>query len=197
MSTRTATSSGCSDLDEPVRLTTPRLDLVPLRVEDAQEMAVVLADDALYHFIGGGAPTVGELRERYRRQVAGRSDDGTEIWHNWTVRRRTDDRAVGTVQATITADGRAAEIAWVIGIRWQGQGYASEAAAGVVDRLGRLGVRTVTAHVHPDHAASAAVAARAGLLPTDAVEDGERVWRSVLGRAKAREDPSKADHEPE
>ena len=158
-------------------------------------MEVVLAGDALYHFIGGAAPTVVELRERYRRQVGGRSDDGTEIWHNWIARRRTDDRAVGTVQATITADGRAAEIAWVIGVPWQGQGYASEAATGVIARLERLGVRTVTAHVHPDHAASAVVASRAGLAPTEVFEDGERVWRSVLGRAQAREDPAQSDEE--
>jgi RimJ/RimL family protein N-acetyltransferase len=158
-------------------------------------MEVVLAGDALYHFIGGAAPAIGELRERYRRQVGGRSDDGTEIWHNWIVRRRADDRAVGTVQATITADGRTAEIAWVVGLPWQGQGYASEAAIGLIDQLERLGVRTVTAHVHPDHAASAVVASRAGLAPTEVIEDGERVWRSVLVRAQAHEDPGLSDEE--
>ena len=159
-------------------------------------MAVVLADDELYDFIGGAAPTVGELRERYRRQVAGRSDDGTETWHNWIVRRRADELAVGTVQATITDGGRTAEIAWVIGVPWQGQGYASEAASGLIDRLQQLGVRTVTAHVHPGHGASAAVATRAGLAPTEVIEDGERVWRSVLARAQAPEDPTQSDDEP-
>ncbi len=36
---------------------------------------------------------------------------------------------------------------------------------------------TITAHVHPDHAASARVAELASLLATDEVDDGERVWR--------------------
>jgi RimJ/RimL family protein N-acetyltransferase len=39
------------------------------------------------------------------------------------------------------------------------------------------GVGTITAAIHPDHDASAAVAARAGLVPTADVVDGERVWR--------------------
>ena len=160
-------------------------------------MAIVLADDELYAFIGGAAPTVAELRERYRRQAAGRSDDGTETWHNWIVRRRADDRAVGTVQATITDDGRTAEIAWVIGLAWQRQGYAGEAAAGLVDWLERRGVHIVTAHIHAEHAASAGVAARAGLVPTGSVEDGERVFRSVLGRSQAAEEPAKADDQPD
>ena len=46
--------------------------------------------------------------------------------------------------------------------------------------LAAHGVRTVTAHVHPAHDASAAVAARIGLEPTTIVEDGERLWRAHL-----------------
>jgi hypothetical protein len=65
----------------------------------------------------------------------------------------------------------------VIGEPWQGRGYASEAAQGMVGWLTRHGVRTVTAHIHPEHEASAAVADRVGLKPTLTVEDGERVWR--------------------
>ena len=87
------------------------------------------------------------------------------------------DAAIGYVQATVTAAGGVADVAWVIGVPWQGRGFASEAAAALVAWLRAEGVRVVTAHVHPEHAASAAVAARAGLVPTDEIEDGERVWR--------------------
>jgi RimJ/RimL family protein N-acetyltransferase len=38
------------------------------------------------------------------------------------------------------------------------------------------GVTTITAHVHPDHHASARVAERAGLVPTDEIGDVELVW---------------------
>ncbi|MFC6899691.1 GNAT family N-acetyltransferase [Nonomuraea dietziae] len=118
------------------------------------------------------------LRARYTRQVAGRSPDGLEEWRNWIVRRGHDGQAVGYVQATITEQGRRAEIAWVIGLAWQRRGYASQAATALVAWLFDRGVEQVVAHIHPDHAASAAVAAKAGLSPTDQFDDGERLWRA-------------------
>lgn len=51
------------------------------------------------------------------------------------------------------------------------------AARGLVAWLRELPVRTIAAHVHPDHAAPAAVAAAAGLTPTGRVHDGELEWR--------------------
>ncbi|MFJ6723378.1 GNAT family N-acetyltransferase [Streptomyces sp. NPDC091281] len=160
---------------EPFR--TPRLDLLPLRVADAEEMAEVLGDPALHVFIGGAPSGAEALRARYERLVAGSPDPG-ETWWNWVVRQRGDARAVGTVQATVTEGGRLAEVAWVIGTPWQGRGIASEAARGLVAHLRTRGVRTVVAHIHPDHHASAAVATAAGLSATEETQDGEVRWRS-------------------
>ncbi len=98
------------------RLTGPRLDLEPPRVDHAQEMAPLLDDPGLHAFIGGQPASAGELEVRYRRQVVGVSPDGSQRWLNWVLRCRQDGRAVGTVQATVTEeqDGPAAEIAWVV-----------------------------------------------------------------------------------
>lgn len=43
---------------------TERIDLLPLRVEQAEEMAGVLSDPALHDFIGGAPDTSTELRSR-------------------------------------------------------------------------------------------------------------------------------------
>ena len=158
-----------------------RLDLTPLTVRDADEMSVVLADPRLHEFIGGRPDSLSELRERYRRWVAGPGDGRTE-WLNWIVRRRADGAAVGTVQATLetSADGRrSATVAWVTGVPWQGRGYASEAARALVDWLRARGVERISANIHPGHQASAAVARRAGLHPTVERTDGETVWRTL------------------
>lgn len=138
-------------------------------------MVGVLADPALYAFTGGEPPSEASLRRRYERQVVGRSPDGSQEWLNWIVR-DADGVAVGYAQATVTEDGARGEVAWVIGTPWQSRGYAGEAAAAVVEWLTRRGVTGVTAHVHRDHAASRAVARRAGLTPTDDVHDGEQLW---------------------
>ena len=154
-----------------------RLWLVPLAVSDAEEMVGVLSAGALYTFTGGEPPGLDELRARYTRQVAGRSPDGSQEWHNWIIRREPGGQAVGYVQATVVDGGRQAEIAWVVGVDWQGQGYAAEAARALVAWLDSRGVTIIKAHIHPDHASSAAVARRAGLAPTAHFDDGEQLWQ--------------------
>lgn len=161
---------------DPIR--TARLDLVPLRVDHAEEMAAVLSDPALHTFIGGAPLTPEQLRARYERLVAG-SPDPTTTWLNWVLALHTDATLIGTVQATITGKHEA-EIAWIVGTPWQGQGLASEAARGLVTWLVRHYVRTITAHIHPSHTASAAVATAAGLTRTEEEHDGETVWRLSL-----------------
>ncbi|MER5381673.1 GNAT family N-acetyltransferase [Streptomyces sp. NPDC002688] len=164
----------------PLRASTSRLDLVPLRVEHAEEMADVLSDPALHTYIGGAPASPGALRSRYERLVAG-SPDPAVVWCNWVLRARTEGCLVGTVQATVS--GEVAEIAWVVGTPWQGRGYATEAARSLVPLVtGAFGVRTVIAHVHPAHHASAAVAAAAGLSPTGTLQDGELRWELTVRR---------------
>ncbi|MGX1883335.1 GNAT family N-acetyltransferase [Streptomyces sp. NPDC055287] len=169
----------------PIRaevITTARLDLLPLRVSHAGEMAAVRSDPRLHTFIGGAPATPHELRERYARLVAGSPRPGVS-WCNSVVSLRDEECLVGTVQATVAADGRksAAEIAWVVGTPWQGCGIAPEAASGLVAWLVRdATVGTVAAHVHPDHHASAAVAAAAGLARTGRRHEGEVAWELRL-----------------
>jgi RimJ/RimL family protein N-acetyltransferase len=159
--------------------TTARLVLKPLTESDADEMAEVLADPALYAFIGGEPPTLDALRARYARLAVGHSPDGTQEWVNWIARRVVDGAAVGTVQATIVDDGRHADVAWVLGTSWQGHGYAVEAAAALVAWLRDRGVAEIRANIHPEHAASARVAERIGLSPTGELDDeGEQIWRA-------------------
>jgi RimJ/RimL family protein N-acetyltransferase len=145
-------------------------------------MAGVLGDPALYEFTGGAPPSLGELRARYARLAAGAPVGGT-VWGNWVLRVRAEGVLSGYVQVTIR--DAVAEVAWVVGTPWQGRGIAGEAARGLVGRLGRLPLRAVVAHVHPDHRASAAVAASAGLVRTDLIHDDEAVWRLDLTPPRA------------
>lgn len=166
------------------RLLTGRLALDPLRVEDAEDMAVVLADPALYTFIGGEPPSVERLRDRFGRMIAGPGpDDAGQVWHNWTVRLRAPGDepaagpAVGTVQATVTPAGATSDVAWVVGTGHQGLGLATEAATAMAGWLLSTGVRRLVAHIHPEHAASEKVAQRIGLLATGTFDDdGEQLW---------------------
>jgi RimJ/RimL family protein N-acetyltransferase len=155
-------------------LTTDRLALPRLRVSDAREMQTVLADPGLYRFTGGSPPSLEQLEQRYRGQIAGPHTPDVS-WHNWIVRSRAEGSAVGFVQATVTRD--TADVAWLIGVTWQRQRIAVEAASAVCDWLSTQGVRRLTAHIHPDHVASAKVARRLGMVATgDLDTDGEQIW---------------------
>lgn len=164
-------------------ISTGRLDLLPLHVEHAEEMAAVLSDPALYAFIGGTPDTPQVLRSRYQRMTAG-SPDPAVSWLNWVIRLRDEACLTGTAQATIRSSGHGplAEIAWVMGTPWQGRGIATEAARGLVDWLSQQPVQTVIAHIHPEHQASAAVATAAGLTPTDEWHEGEIRWHRSIRR---------------
>lgn len=149
-----------------------------MSIEHAAELAGVLDDPALHAFIGGLPETVDELRVRYARWAAG-SPDPHVRWGNWAVRLASADCLTGTVQATI--QGETAEVAWVVGTRWQGRGIATEAARGLLgwlrgEGMRGEGMRTVAAHVHPDNVASARVARTLGLRPNGREQDGEVEW---------------------
>ncbi len=168
----------------PEPIGTARLLLTPIEPGHADEMAGVLADPALYAFTGGGPLTRQALRDRYRRLAAG-SPDPQVTWGNWVIQVRAAGQLAGYVQATITPGdgtepGPVAEVAWVVGPAWQGQGLATEAARALIGWLGRQGAGTIVAHIHPGHHASAAVAAAAGLSPSGDWHDGERRWQRVL-----------------
>lgn len=167
-------------------LETSRLALEPLRVDHAEEMAPLLADAELYTFTGGAPPTLDELRARYVRQASGRSPDGVESWLNWIVRRRDDGQVVGFVQAAISPDPPppapvTAVLAWVLGARFQRQGYAREAAGALVVWLGSVGVERLAAYINAEHAGSMGVARALGLEPTSDRVDGEVVWERLIG----------------
>jgi RimJ/RimL family protein N-acetyltransferase len=167
---------------EPERLTTARLVLEPLRVAHAREMVSVLDDPLLRRYVGGESATLGELEARYARQVRGRSADGAQRWVNWVVRLRSSDAAVGFVQATIDAESGVADLAWVVGSRFQGRGLAGEAASAMASWLRRSGVTGLTAHIHPGNSASEGVARSVGLEPTATVVRGEVRWVAVPTR---------------
>ena len=157
---------------------TERLDLEPLAVTHAAELAPLLDDASLHEFTGGAPLSAAGLAARYARLAARRSPDGQQLWGNWVMRVRATGAAAGVVQATLPAGGPAAgpaEVSWVVVRAAQGHGYAKEAARNLVAMLQEAGW-TVVAHVHPGHLASQQVARAAGLSPTADICDGEVRW---------------------
>jgi RimJ/RimL family protein N-acetyltransferase len=163
-------------------LTTARLDLVPLAATDAEELFPVFDDPALGRWTGESPPAdVEALRRRFAAWEAGPPEGRPERWLNWTMRTRADGRAVGHLQSTVV--GETASMAWVVGTAFQGQGFATEAARALVTWHRPTGIAASEASIHPGNVASQVVASRAGLHPTDRIDDGEVVWSAAAGAA--------------
>jgi len=167
------------------RIVAPRVVLEPLRRGHADEMARLLDDRRLHRYTGGSPLPLAELRARFALLERARSPDYAAGWLNWIVRRHESGAAVGTVQATLHAEGTHlwADIAWVVGTAHQGQGLATEAARAMTRWLERRGVAPVRAHINPEHRASVGVAQQLGMHRSGISIEGEEVW-SVRSAAR-------------
>lgn len=74
-------------------------------------------------------------------------------------------RMIGTMYFKLASvDDRSAEIGWLLDPRFQGRGYAAEAAALLLDlAFGELGLHRVHAELDPRNAASVALCLRLGM----------------------------------
>jgi RimJ/RimL family protein N-acetyltransferase len=163
--------------NNPMPIVTDRLILTPLQLSDSEEMHLVLDHINLHTFTGGEPLSLDELQKRFAKLESGSGRD-TETWVNLIVRLKPEKIAIGYVQATIyNEDLPCADIAWVIGISWQGKGYATEAATALVTWLQNQGINEIRANINPSHEASKAIARRLGMHPTDVQVDEETQWK--------------------
>jgi RimJ/RimL family protein N-acetyltransferase len=112
---------------------TPRTILEPQVAGHAPEMFALLQDLRIYEYENEPPESEEWLRERFARLETRSSRDGTEHWLNWVVRLSSGE-TIGYVQATVEPGGRAF-VAYVLGSRWWGQGFAREAVRAMMDEL--------------------------------------------------------------
>ena len=78
-------SYGRSVIDLDRGWSTERLDLEPLAVAHAAELAPVLDDPFLHEFTGGAPLSAAALAARFARLAERRSPDGDQLWGNWVI----------------------------------------------------------------------------------------------------------------
>jgi len=154
---------------------TDRLTIEPRAVAHAPGLFAALDHPDVGRFIGG--PDVTTLEALVERIVAVDAADPVEwgeIWLNWVVMLRDPARTViGRVEATVYAGVDLADIAYVFGPRWAGNGYATEATAWMLDQLrDHHGVATVYATTDPANGPSTRLLERLGFERNDLPDDG-------------------------
>jgi RimJ/RimL family protein N-acetyltransferase len=163
------------DVPEARELTTERLTLRPIDVEDADDLYGILRDPRIGGAMHEDPPaSVDVVRANIARWRQGPPPEREEAWLNWLARTHGGE-PVGQLAATVQRQGT--WLAWIVGVDHQGRGYASEGARGVIASLGAQGVSTILASIREGHEPSERVARSLGFDLTDALADDERVWR--------------------
>jgi RimJ/RimL family protein N-acetyltransferase len=145
----------------PPELSSARLRLLPVAVDDAELLLPVYADPEVTEFFDDKITEIEGVRNAVKQRLARDVPAGMGTWliqfddtivghaHLWAAR-----RPVGIL-----------EIGWTIGKAHWGKGIATEAARTVIEHgFRRLGVPAIFAAVHRDNAASLRVAHKLGFI---------------------------------
>ncbi|MGH8325487.1 MAG: GNAT family N-acetyltransferase [Steroidobacteraceae bacterium] len=171
-------------------LTTPRLSLRPLQLEDFDAWAAMMADAEVAEFIGGVQPR--STAWRGFMSVAG-------AWHltgigMFSVIETATGQWVGRVGPWRPEGWPGFEIGWGICRNCWGRGYATEAAIAATDwAFEHLGWSEVIHTISPENARSRAVAHRLGSrnrgrgqLPPPYQESSVDIWGQTRAEWEAR-----------
>ncbi|GHD43423.1 N-acetyltransferase [Thalassobaculum fulvum] len=144
-------------------LTTGRLRLEPCRTRHFADLRLVNGDPSVMRFVGGQPQTPEEtaawiMRAEARWRIHGYS------W--WVIRLAESDAVIGAscLQHIENDPAQELEIGWrLLSAHW-GMGYATEAAAAIVDyAFGTLNVPRLLANADPANSASIRVMQRLGM----------------------------------
>lgn len=146
-------------------LETARLTLRPLGADDLDALVALHAEEPFWHYPLGRAMTPEETTRFLERTLAHYDDSGFGLS---AVVLRESGALMGwaglAVPNFLPELLPAVEVAWRLGERFWGQGYATEAGAAWVDYgFGTLGLDRIVSICQPENEASYAVMMRIGM----------------------------------
>lgn len=174
------------DPDEPLH--SARLTLEPIQAAHASEMFGLWQDRDIYTFIPEEPPpTLAWLAQRYDKLTCRQSPIGDEAWLQWALRRKQDQVLIGRVEASVRLDATA-QLAWLLGTSYTGQGYAREAVRRMLDHLrDDYGVREVDVEIDTRNLRSLRLAEALGFTRVNLVVGADHFkgatsdeWRLLL-----------------
>ncbi len=168
-----------------MEITTSRLLLRDISAEDEAALRALEADPALYRYRDSSPPSEEEIRAFFRWTQDLLALDPRPAYILAIVL-PAGGRLIGVVTLTITnrAPGQA-ELGYRLGPAYWGQGYAAEAARGLVGfGFATLGLHRICAMCHPDNSGSRRVMEKIGMQYEGHLREDWRyrngTWRDSL-----------------
>ncbi|MDP9468757.1 MAG: GNAT family N-acetyltransferase [Chloroflexota bacterium] len=159
-----------------------RLTLRPFREEDVVPLFELLQDPEVVRYVGDRrVPT---LQETWRAVAAWIGHWALRGFGQWAVEERDSGRLVGRAGIINPADWPGPEVGYLLGKRWWGHGFATEAARAAMDwGFREIRFDELISLIDPANTASIAVATRLGETLHDEIELwGHRVQRYAITR---------------
>jgi RimJ/RimL family protein N-acetyltransferase len=176
-----------------VQIHTPRLTLRALVPADLDAFVAYRSDPAVARWQSWDAPYPPSAAEALFTSASADSPPTPGQWRQVGVARRADGVLLGDCAFCRSEDGRQAELGVTLATAHQGQGYAAEALAALIDWLfDEVGVHRVFANCDPQNPGVIALLRRLGLR-----EEGRFVeslwwkggWTDELWFALLRREP--------
>ncbi len=146
-------------------LHTARLVLRPFTEADAEDFAARRSDPETAMYQAWRVPYSVEKALELIRESARHEGPMPGHWYQLDVQRLADDRTVGDVAVYLHDHGHTAEIGYTLHTWARRKGYATEAAAALIDHLVDVtGVHRIEAATHPDNRRSIQVLERLGFV---------------------------------
>ncbi|WP_062380945.1 GNAT family N-acetyltransferase [Demequina pelophila] len=144
-------------------LTTDRLVLRPFTAADAEDFAERRSDPETAMYQAWRVPYSVERARDLIASMEGREGPIPGGWYQLDITRTADGRTVGDIAMYLHEHGHTAEIGYTLNPWARRRGYATEAAAAVLDLLVDVtGVHRIEASTHPANERSIAVLERLG-----------------------------------
>ncbi|GAA3621938.1 GNAT family N-acetyltransferase [Microlunatus ginsengisoli] len=153
-----------------MRVSTERLDLIPVRPEHAEELVRIHGDPSVAYWFAGAWSA-----DRARTWAA----DQAEAWREhgvgrWMAYRRTDGVLIGRggLMRMELAGRPVLDLGWVVRDRYVGQGFATEIGrASAAFGFETLGAAEIHAYTEQDNLASRAVMVKLGMTEVGPMDD--------------------------
>jgi RimJ/RimL family protein N-acetyltransferase len=150
----------------PFRITTDRLVIRPLARTDVTELTRYRNIPEIARFQDWPLPYTRDLAHELLDGLDGTNGPTTDLWVQLAIARIEDDALIGDLAVWLDGEGALAMIGYTLAPEHHGKGYASDAAAALVDWLVAKGVHRIAATLDPENMASARVLERLGFRYT-------------------------------
>jgi len=164
-----------NDLPE-MHLVTERLLIRPWRHEDAARLLDIQSRLEVVKWLGDGEPVLMQDLDEAHARIERYAERSVPPLGMWAVERRAEEGAAGVVVGTVLLltlpddEHGEVEIGWHLHPDSWGHGYATEAAAAVLEHGFAAGLPEIIAVSHTDNHASQAVMRRLGMEDRGIVE---------------------------